>query len=743
MFDPNEPIDMDYGILEADVYERFHLAGHSALVCITTWNPVRPLLLSGSADGTIRLWDISPEGRGIANTKPERGLLIASEQEFLRQVNEIVKKCIVLAPSEPSGIASSSFLANLPSVPSNNRSVTNATEATSSEPATKRRKKNDGSSENASTTTTTTTSMSSHSDHALVNANTITKNRAIVCSEWSPAGDTLVVGTFDGNVHIYSIPVSSSSSSTTPKLIHTCTLPESTSTSSSSSTWSSTSSSSSSSSSPHSGHPVSVIRVSPSGQRFLSAGVDGTICIWDISTGTLLHRYTPTPSSSSSSLSSSTSSDIWPSAPVLDADWRDDTIFAVSTSTPSPSLVPPPPTPDALNASSPSSSSSSSSPSPSSAYHRFGRVLIFDTSSPHPSPVARVRACAKGDVNSVRWCPFGRLLATAGDDAVGRVYSFMNYLNITESSGNANLTASGSNLGTSGDEESGDGSGSMNDSDNPQQQKAGGRKKGGNATSTSSSTTTTTTSATTTPITVATIGKKEGEYDKEKEREIYKIKMQNKMYPIVWPKVKEGSVVEIDKAYLLLQGHERAISSLRFNVDKQNLNAALAQHTLQMQSLQHRSNQQASSQELPLYIATSSQDCTVKVWDVIKGRCVMTLSQHIHPVNGIAWSVPPLAASPTVSTIVPPSSSSSSSSSSSPLIPQIGPGRLVQPGGITSGQFLASYSHERVHVWSVAEGSLIKTLRMDSSPSDLAWHGPNQLGIGTADGSVYIMDIRV
>lgn len=108
--------------------------------------------------------------------------------------------------------------------------------------------------------------------------------------------------------------------------------------------------------------------------------------------------------------------------------------------------------------------------------------------------------------------------------------------------------------------------------------------------------------------------------------------------------------------------------------------------------------------ELPLMLATGSLDATVRVWDVRDGvlRCVQTLKQHTHPV--IALSFAPYS----------------------------------QP------DLLASAAHDRVHVWSVRDGTIVKTFRApEGGINSINWHsGGQQLAAGLSDGSVYVLDLR-
>lgn len=173
-------------------------------------------------------------------------------------------------------------------------------------------------------------------------------------------------------------------------------------------------------------------------------------------------------------------------------------------------------------------------------------------------------------------------------------------------------------------------------------------------------------------------------------------------------------LLEVSKPLLALHGHERAISVLRFNVDHAAAVAALAG---------------SIPADLPLFLATASQDTTARVWELARGRCLMTLSQHIHPVNGLSWS--PLAASVL-------SAGAGAPAAAEALAAAVG----STSGGVSTRQLISTYSHERVHVWAAADGSLVRTFRADAAATDVAWGSAGQIGVASADGSVYVLDAQ-
>jgi transducin (beta)-like 1 len=73
IFDPFEPLDEDYGSLETAYNHVTRLRGHADMTTACAFCPTRPnLLATGSADGTVRLWDVAAADRK-AESKADGG----------------------------------------------------------------------------------------------------------------------------------------------------------------------------------------------------------------------------------------------------------------------------------------------------------------------------------------------------------------------------------------------------------------------------------------------------------------------------------------------------------------------------------------------------------------------------------------------------------------------------------------------------------------------------------------------
>lgn len=116
----------------------------------------------------------------------------------------------------------------------------------------------------------------------------------------------------------------------------------------------------------------------------------------------------------------------------------------------------------------------------------------------------------------------------------------------------------------------------------------------------------------------------------------------------------------------------------------------------------------------PLFIATGSADATVKLFDPATGQCLHTLTQHTHPVTHIAFA--------------------------------------------PRQQLLLTASHERLFIWSLHSGSLLRTFKNLGDPlhsvpnhlpmgmvgglNDVAFDARGeQIAVTYADGMSYVCDI--
>ena len=113
----------------------------------------------------------------------------------------------------------------------------------------------------------------------------------------------------------------------------------------------------------------------------------------------------------------------------------------------------------------------------------------------------------------------------------------------------------------------------------------------------------------------------------------------------------------------------------------------------------HPSSHSAST---TLLLASASLDCTVRLYDIGSGKHLHTLSRHTHPVTALAF----------------------------------------QPGG---GGLLVTGSHDRVHVWSVDGGLLVRTFRSEGEGgvNELCWDASGRrVMVAYADSWNYLIDMK-
>lgn len=110
----------------------------------------------------------------------------------------------------------------------------------------------------------------------------------------------------------------------------------------------------------------------------------------------------------------------------------------------------------------------------------------------------------------------------------------------------------------------------------------------------------------------------------------------------------------------------------------------------------------ASSTSTSLLLATASLDCTIRLYDVSSAKLLHTLARHSHPITSLSF--------------------------------QTGAGGLLVSG-----------SHDRVHVWSVGDGALVKTFRSEGEGgvNEAAWDAAGRrIMVAYADSWNYLIDLK-
>ena len=128
----------------------------------------------------------------------------------------------------------------------------------------------------------------------------------------------------------------------------------------------------------------------------------------------------------------------------------------------------------------------------------------------------------------------------------------------------------------------------------------------------------------------------------------------------------------------------------------------LTSHTKQIYALRWSPTGPGSpTPNADLLLATASFDSTVRLWDPHTGACKHSLSKHSEPVYSVAFS--------------------------------------------SDGKYLASGSFDKcLHIWSVKDGSLVKTYKGSGGIFEVCWNAENnKVAACFSNNTVSVIDVRM
>jgi len=138
-----------------------------------------------------------------------------------------------------------------------------------------------------------------------------------------------------------------------------------------------------------------------------------------------------------------------------------------------------------------------------------------------------------------------------------------------------------------------------------------------------------------------------------------------------------------------------------WNCDSDQPVHVLAEHEREISKLawQPVSTASTSTAAAKKILASGSFDCTVKIWDIETEKSIYSIIKPMHPVTSLCFS--------------------------------------------PNGEMLATASHDRVHVWVVKDGALVRTFKGDGGVSDVTWDSGNQrVAAALSDGSTVVIAVK-